>query len=130
MPTNCPQCNADTSQSSGVVCPACGHILQPGADDLAHAAQVRTKHRFLRLALAFVVPFVAVAACVGIFTLDPAFAVMCGGVVGGLFLVSFLIASARVSHPLGQAFATLLFFLGFAAVLLGVLRFGCHVIFG
>ena len=90
-----------------------------------HAAQVRTKHRFLRLALAFVVPFVAVAACVGIFTLDPAFAVMCGGVVGGLFLVSFLIASARVSHPLGRAFATLLLFLGLLAVVAGVVFVGC-----
>lgn len=127
MNTNCPKCGADTTQSSGVVCPACGHILQPEADN---ATAFRSKNRSLRLALAFVIPFLAIGGCVGFSSGNPATGAFCGAVVGGVFVAAFAIASTRIANPLGQAFGALLLFLGFAAVLFGMLLFGCRVIFG
>ena len=130
MNSPCPKCGAETSQSSGVVCPACGHILQPGVDDGAHASQSQSKKRFFRLALAFVIPFLAIAGCVGVSSRNPALGALCGGVVGGLFVVAFAVASTRLSNPLGQAFGALLLFLGFAAVLFVIALFGCRLIAG
>ena len=81
-----------------------------------------------RLVLAFGIPFLTIAGCVGFSSGNPAVGVLCGGAVGGLFVVAFAIASTRLSHPLGQAFGALLFLLGFTGVLLGVAFFGCRFI--
>lgn len=134
MSTNCPQCGADTSQSSGVVCPACGDILQPGADDLAHERQVKPGRRGLRLALAFVVPFLLGFSCVaypsgnlGAGVLGAG--VLCGAILGVLFLACFAAASTRTTSALGQAFGGFLLFVGLIAVVAGVMFVGCGLMY-
>ena len=116
MPTNCPQCSADTSQSSGIVCPACGHILQSGADDLAHEQQVKPGRRGLRLALAFLIPFVLGLATVGL---------VFGTVLGVVFLGCFALASTQTSTALGQAFYGFVLFLGLIALIASVAFASC-----
>lgn len=125
MPTPCPKCGVDTSQSSGVVCPACGHILRPGADDLAHEQQVKPGRRGLRLALAFMIPFVLGLACVASLNGPPGAGLVCGTLLGLMFLGCFALASRRASSALGQAFGGFLLFLGLLAVVAGVVFVGC-----
>ena len=125
MPSTCPQCSADTSQSSGVGCPACGHILQPGADDLAHEQQVKRGSRGVRLALAFFIPFVLGLACVGSLGGPSTAGLVCGTVLGVVFLGCFALASTRTSTALGQAFGGFVLFLGLIAVIAGVIFVGC-----
>ena len=86
------------------------------------------ERRWLRVALAFALPFLFIAGGVGITAGSLSLGALCGGVVGGLFVVSFAIASTGRSNPLGRWFGALLLFFGFAAVLCGLAFFGCRVI--
>lgn len=128
MPTNCPQCSADTSQASGVVCPACGHILQSGADDLAHEQQVKRGSRGVRLALAFIIPFVLGLACVGSLDGNLYDGLVGGTVLGVVFLGCFALASSTqtsTSTALGQAFYGFVLFLGLIALIASVAFASC-----
>lgn len=129
MPANCPHCHADTSQSSGIVCPQCGFILEQGADDPAFEGQVPPPRRDLRYGLAFFIPFVVGFGCIFYSGAGVAGGLICGAVLGTLFLICFALASTRISGVLSQAFGGLFLFLGLIAVVAGVVFFGCSYIF-
>jgi hypothetical protein len=100
MEKTCPKCRADISQSSGVVCPQCDHVLRPGADSLSLLNERKSRRRGPVLILSFVVPFMVTLLCVfsGGAPLWPA--LICGTVVGLVFLGSWAMAS-RVSQSTG-----------------------------
>lgn len=129
MPANYPHCQADTSQSSGVVCPECGFILQQDADDAAFEQQTKQPRRDLRYGLAFFIPFIAGFGCVFYSSESVAGSLICGGVLGTLFLICFALASTRMSGVLGQVFGGLFLFLGLVAVVPGIVFFGCSYVF-
>lgn len=81
--------------------------------------------RGMRLALAFFVPFVLGLACVSSLNGPPGAGLICGTVLGLMFLGCFAIASRRASSALGQAFGGFLLFLGLIAVVAGVVFVGC-----
>lgn len=125
METACPKCRADISKSSGVVCPQCGHLLQVGADCLPLLNERRSLRRGPALILSFVIPFMATLLW-GIFGGAPFWlALICGLVVGLIFLGSWSMASRVSQSTGGQIIVGLLFFLGGIAVAAGLFVSGC-----
>lgn len=125
MNKTCPKCGIDTTQSSGVVCPECGFVIQPDADSAPLLQQAKTGRRGLGLILSFLIPSSVTALSVVASGGPPVPALVAGGIIGIFFLLAWLMAG-RVSHsPAGQLIAGVLFFFGGIAIVAGVLVGGC-----
>ncbi len=79
----------------------------------------------MRLTLAFLIPFGLGLACITYPSGSVAAGTVCGVLLGAVFLGCYSLASTRATSGLGQALGGFILFLGFAAVVLGVLFAGC-----
>lgn len=125
METTCPKCGADISKSSGVVCPQCDHVLQIGADCLPLMNERKSRRRGPALILSFAVPFMVTLLCVisGGAPFWPA--LICGTVVGFVFLGSWAMATRVSQSTGGQLIMGVLFFFGGIIVVGALFVGGC-----
>jgi hypothetical protein len=120
MSDTCPECGVDVTQSSGVVCPECGFVLQPELDSAPLLTEQKSRHKGLGRLLCFVVPagFVAVWGVASGANLSGA--ALSGAVMGALFFVAWSLAGRVANNPFGQVLMGIVFFFGGTAVVVGV----------
>ena len=125
MSEDCPKCGVDVSQSSGVVCPECGFVIQPGADCAPLLAQEKRRYGGMGVRLSFLIPggMVFLLAMYG--GQHFSIALLIGAVIGGLFAVAWCLAGRMANNTFGQLVVNVLLFVGVAVTLGGIFLGGC-----